>query len=292
MSFTDASYYVGDLTIPNGGKTEIAQRITWFIQKYEPVFLQKLLGYPLYKAFVAGMSVTAPATPDQRFLNILYGCEYTDLNGYLRKWKGLILTDSPIYNLAGGQVYKPPVYITAGTTAGFTPNTNTATMDGTNGTDDWRGWTPILSRGTIQRPGVDYSWNPQTGVLQLLAPGDVFGPAEFLFTTFQPRTDEVPVPDVVNNDSALAYFIYYWYFRSLATQTTGIGEVRTQAENSTLVSMRSKLIWAQNIVHRWAYDFLYFMKVNETNDPTLYPEWNYINRVAAAKYFAFSNPIF
>lgn len=292
MSFIDASYFVGDLNIPNSGSSEIAERITWFIQKYEPIFLQKLLGYPLYKAFIAGLAVTPPATPDPRLINILYGCEYTDLNGNLQKWKGLIITDSPIYNLAGGLVYLPPVYVITGTTPGFTPDTNSAIMDGTNGTADWRGWTPVVTRGSILRPGIDYSWNPETGVFQLPEPQDVFGNAEFLFIAFQLRTDEVPVPDVINNESLIASFVYYWYYRSLATQSTGIGEVQSNAENATTVAPRQKLIHAQNVVHYWADEFLEFMRVNEENSPTLYPEWTYRNRREAARHFAFSNPIF
>src|SRR5579863_7347288 len=109
MSFIDASYFVADLNIPNSDNAAVLETITWFIQKYEPMFLEKALGYPLYKAFAAGMNVIPPVTPDIRFLNILYGTEYIDLNGLTKKWKGLIVTDNPIFNLSGGYVYKKPL---------------------------------------------------------------------------------------------------------------------------------------------------------------------------------------
>lgn len=90
MSFIDASYFVGELNIPNSGDTAVAERITWFINKYEPIFLQQLMGYPLYKAFTAGMAVVP--TPDARYTDILNGKEYTDFQGYTQKWRGLKTT--------------------------------------------------------------------------------------------------------------------------------------------------------------------------------------------------------
>jgi hypothetical protein len=91
MSLIDVSYFVGEPTIPNTDNPAVAERVIYFIQKYEPIFLQKLLGYPLFKAFTAGISVASPATPDQRYLNILTGIEYTDSSGILQKWKGLVV---------------------------------------------------------------------------------------------------------------------------------------------------------------------------------------------------------
>jgi hypothetical protein len=238
------------------------------------------------------MAAVPPATPDIRFLNILYGCEYIDINGFLQYWKGLIVTDSPIYNLAGGLVYKKPIYVIAGSTVGFTPGTNTATMDGTNGTDDWRGWTPIITRAGVMRPGVDYSWDPLTGILTLLLAGDKFGPSENFFVQFEFRTGAVPVPGLTTNQSAIANFVYYQYRKGNVTQYTGIGEVNTNAENAGNVSPRSKGIRVWNELHYWVDEFLAFMRSDENSATPVYPEWNYESRRIAAKYFAFQNPIF
>jgi hypothetical protein len=190
----DKSYFVGDLTIPNTGDLPVSERLTWFIQKYEPEFLLKLLGYPLYKVFIAGLNVTPPTVPAQRFIDILYGKEYTDLNGLSRKWQGLIVTDSPTLNLAGGYVYRKPEYVTIGVTPGSVPSVNTLTFDGTNGSADWRGWVPIITRAGVMKPGVDYSWNPATGVLALLKPGDIFGNLEYFFVQFELRNSYVTAP--------------------------------------------------------------------------------------------------
>lgn len=90
MSFIDPSYFIGEINIPNTGSAEVSERLTLFITQYEPQFLQHLFGYPLYKAFSA---VTPPT--DQRFLDILNGKEYTDFQGRLQLWKGLIIPANP-----------------------------------------------------------------------------------------------------------------------------------------------------------------------------------------------------
>lgn len=293
MSFIDTSYFVAELNIPNSGDTAVAERIQWFINKYEPLFLQKLMGYPLYKAFVSGMNVALPSTPSQRLLNILYGTEYIDFNGLPQKWKGLIVTDSPVFNIAGGLAYKIPAYLTAGVTAGLVPGANSFTFDGTNGTDDWRGWTPILSRCNTMKPGTDYSWDPALGRLILLRVGDKFGPSEDFFAQFQLRLDGQPsTVDLSANESCIANFVYYWYARAAATQSTGIGEVITNAENSINASPRKKLASAWNEMHQWVKEFCQFMEATQNTDPTIYPEWTISNAHDALRYFGFINPIF
>jgi hypothetical protein len=76
MSLIDVSYFVGELNIPNTGTLPIQERLNWHIQKYETEFLQKLMGYPLWKAFTA---VNPPT--DARLLNLLNGAEFTDWDG-------------------------------------------------------------------------------------------------------------------------------------------------------------------------------------------------------------------
>ncbi|MES2004336.1 MAG: hypothetical protein V4450_07430 [Bacteroidota bacterium] len=98
----DATYFVANLNIPNSGDTAISQTITWFINKYEPEFLEKLMGYPLYKAFQAGLAAE-PAT--ERFTDILNGKEYTNLNGRLVKWKGLKETTPQKFSVIACYVY-------------------------------------------------------------------------------------------------------------------------------------------------------------------------------------------
>lgn len=288
----DKSYFVGDLDIPNTGDLPVSERVTWFIQKYEPMFLEKLLGYHLYKPFIAGLSVTPPAVPEQRFIDILYGKEYTDISGIPRKWKGLIVTDSPTLNLAGGYVYRKAEYVTIGVTGGTTSGVSTLTFDGANGSADWRGWVPIITRAGVMQPGIDYSWNKDTGVLALLKPGDIFGNLEYFFVQFELRNSDVTAPGFTTNQSVIGQYIYYWYTRDAATQNAGIGQVITNAENATNVSPRRKLATIWNAMHYWCVDFLNFMEAMRLQSPAPYPEWQWDQPSNVICEFGFCNPIF
>jgi hypothetical protein len=293
MSFIDASYFVGELNIPNSDQAPVIERITWFIEKYEPDFLQKLMGYPLYKAFLTGINVVTPSVPDIKWINILYGTEYIDLRGETQKWKGLIVTDNPIYNLSGGYVYKKPQYLTAGQTVGLAVGASAASFDGTVGKDDWRGWTPVITRSTIMKPGINYSWDPVLGVFALLAANDKFGPAEDFFVEFELRTEAVlPVIDMAVNESCIADYVYYRYRRDSATQTAGIGEVITNAENSVNANPRKKIATIWNQMHEWVKEFMYFLECTQNADQTIYPQWTLNNNHDALRYFGFINPFF
>lgn len=83
MSLIDATFFVKKLSIPNTADAAVAETVTSYINQYETMFLVKLLGYPLYKAY-------KDSPEDQRFKDILNGKEYANLNGLLTKWPGLI----------------------------------------------------------------------------------------------------------------------------------------------------------------------------------------------------------
>lgn len=292
MSFIDASYFIGELDIPNSDQQAVLDNITMFINKYEPIFLQNLMGYPMYKAFIAGMNTTPPVTPDIQWLNILYGAEYTDRQGLLAKWKGLIITDTPIYNLAGGYAYRKPEYLIAGETAGFPAGVSSVTFDGTLGTPDLRGWTPIITRNGPMQPGVNYSWDPATGIFTLLAINDKFGQGELFFFQFELRTDPIVSTGLVTNESCIANYVYYWLRKKSVTQTSGIGEVVTKAENSVNVSPGKKMASAWNEMRLWMREFISYMEAIQLVDSTAFPQWTNVNRIDALRYFGFMNPIF
>lgn len=101
MSLIDITYFDGsELNIPNTDKLEVQELVTTIITKYEDDFLRRLMGYPLYKAFMAGLPVTA-GTP-QRIIDLVNGKEYTSLQGFLTQYRGLLITEpaqmSPIAN--------------------------------------------------------------------------------------------------------------------------------------------------------------------------------------------------
>ena len=83
----DTSYFVGELNIPNKDKDAVSGLLDLFIDKYEKRFLEELLGYELYMAFVAGLGA---ATPSDEWINLRDGVEYTDLSSRTRFYPGLI----------------------------------------------------------------------------------------------------------------------------------------------------------------------------------------------------------
>lgn len=84
----------GTLNIPGTELDAIQEKIDDFISVYEPEYLQKALGYPLWKLFSA--SLPNPANTS-RFYNLLNGIEYTDHCGNVQKWIGFnTLLNSPI----------------------------------------------------------------------------------------------------------------------------------------------------------------------------------------------------
>jgi hypothetical protein len=81
-TIVNTSFFVRDIVIPNLTYSADQDRINSFISKYEPECLLKILGYPLFKVFGTESS--------QRMTDLLSGAEYTDGEGNLRKWQGLV----------------------------------------------------------------------------------------------------------------------------------------------------------------------------------------------------------
>ncbi len=282
----DLSYFNGNLLISNTDRQATAETVQWFINKHEPEFLQKLMGYELYKAFTIGMSAISPATPDQRYLDLLYGCEYINYQGRTSKWKGLIVTSSPVFNVGGNFVYKRPDFMTVGVTAGLVPNSTTYTNV------DWIGWTPILFREILPMvPGVDYNYDVSTGTVTLLIPGDKFT-NERILAEFQLRTDAVPIVAPVGNFSCIANYIYFNYMKVFSTRTTKAGEAKSKVDNVMTVSPRAKIIQAWNEMHYWVEDFGSFMYEKDIISDPVYPEFTDSDRRKTLREFCFINPIF
>ena len=88
--------------------------------------------------------------------------------------------------------------------------------------------------------------------------------------------------------SPIANYVYYWYTRNNITQSTGVAEVIASSENATTVSPRKKMASAWNEMRTQVIILVEFIEQN----PTVYPEWDPIDKFHALKHFGFMNPIF
>lgn len=159
----DTSFFVANLNIPNSGDADIASNINWFINKYEQQFLQKALGYPLYKAYKAN-------TSDQRFQDILNGKEYTDWKGRLAKWDGLMVNvtntqkQSPIANYVYYWYYRNNVTSTTGVGEAINTPENAKTVSPwkkvASSWNDMRKQVMILIEFIEQNTSVYPEWDP------------------------------------------------------------------------------------------------------------------------------------
>jgi hypothetical protein len=126
MSLIDTSYFFGDCSIGQLSEQSVQGKLNWLINQYEPEILLGLLGYETYTAFTAGLKVI-PIDP--MWTDLRDGKEYTDVNGVVRKWRGLIYTTgtykgSLIANYVYYQYQKTNVTNTGGTGEGVMQSEN------------------------------------------------------------------------------------------------------------------------------------------------------------------------
>lgn len=81
----DASYFYGQLSIPQITDAAVIANLNWFINEYEPKLLTNLLGYELYK-----FTVDNPSDAD--VLKLINGTDYGDN----KHWNGLKFGTSPL----------------------------------------------------------------------------------------------------------------------------------------------------------------------------------------------------
>lgn len=108
----DKTYFIGEINIAQLSQPAVQAALTLFIEKREPEYLEKALGYEFYQLFTAGITAE-----EQRYEDLRDGAEYNNSDGHLKKWKGLITTDkrSPIANYIYYWHMRDNVTFTAGT---------------------------------------------------------------------------------------------------------------------------------------------------------------------------------
>lgn len=82
--------------------------------------------------------------------------------------------------------------------------------------------------------------------------------------------------------SFIANYIYYWYQRFNLSQSTGIGEVKTNAENATNADASHKMVTAWNEMVDWIKELIDFL---DSDTDSLYPEWLDADRFVICRRF-------
>lgn len=257
MSLIDYTYFKGDLTIAGLDREANVQRLALFIDKYEDEFLRKLLGYPLYKAFINGLS---QVSVEQRWLNILQGAEY-QWNTRTEQWRGLIILppgQSVNISPAGQEV------LIAGGPGQFDPVAGQLTLDIPT---SMQGVSFIIERrGTGQLTPSEFSI---AGTVLTLVGMPAWNNGETIILSKGPS-----ISLGVNsgpNKSPIANYVYWNYIKDQTTQTVSLGETASKSENASMVSPATKMVRAWNEMSEWLGELYRFMQMNYSS----YPEWTF-----------------
>ena len=244
----DSTYFIGERNIPNTDRPEVSSLLDSFIVKYEGDYLRKALGYELQKALSEALLL--PTVP-QRFIDLLFGVDFTDNHSTLQRWPGFISYTGTTPTAAISLPAASDLFFTIGQTIGAPVNgateyNNTALASASYRVIQ-RGFGPLeilkddnsnIATADIELlPAGGFKWRGST----TFSDGDKYT-IQFLSSPIDVSGVEVvPLPE-----SPIADYIYYHFLKFAATQTTGIGEVKAEAQNAMAESSQNKMVQAWN----------------------------------------------
>ena len=277
MALIDRSYFIGELNLAGINRNDDGSpgpTLDWFIAKYEPELLERILGYDMYAAFKEGLT---QSTIEQRWTDLLEGTTYT-WGSRTKRWRGLISQATAVIDA-----------IEAANTITLIVDRGHV-MPGDAETD------PVDGADTVELP-------PSVVGKQLIVVQRVFG---------QLRTDEYEITGTtlhllggvtfsagdtyfiklatlsintssgLNKESLIANYVYCRYMRHLISQTAVMGEVQAKMENSDNVSAGDKIQRASYELDRWTGEMYEYLQ----SQSSTYPEWKFIrNRPLGANAF-------
>ncbi len=263
MSLIDQSYFVGELNIPNTGTEAIQERLVLFIENCEPEFLRQILGYPLYKAFIQGLTGMPIA---QKWIDLLQGVEYTNLSNRLTRWRGLITLPPDQLNTI---TVSSEIEVVVGRGTKVDP-ISLSLLDPVAGTSSAPLPTALIGKQfIIEQRGVGQLRSDEWSIVDnnividplIFANGDTYF---YKASTFWLNTLAGTI-----KRSLIANYIYWRWQKDQVTQTIGLGEAATKAENATMVSPMDKMISANNEMVDILIEMCEYLDTNRTT----YPEW-------------------
>lgn len=270
----DRTYFQGDIDIANanaGGSTNpVPASVDWFIARYEPEFLTRALGLALYQALIAGYS---QPTPDQNWVDLVQGKDYTDSCGNTVRWRGLITSAFSALNafdvLGRRHIIVDRAQDEYDPAAGQTTTVIPPEFVGQDFIFRQRGFDDLIE---------DVEYSVSGNVLTLLD-GKVFGSLDVYWYKMASLAIE-PTTGTLKQ-SPIAYYIYYWFQRDLYTQSSTMSEVKSRTENAVLADPFQKMATAWNRMVEWVKELDEFLQHNTD----VYPEWKQQDRHKMCKYF-------
>lgn len=251
----DASYFVGKLNLPGAGNTEGLANINLFINDYEDEYLQKVLGYDLWKAFVAGL---LEVVPEQKWLDLLEGKEF-QYKGRTRKWIGFVpLSTGSSFSIDDNNrkelvVDGPGAFDPVGGSASMTLPPEFVDED-------------FIISFRVTGPLRSDEYSVVGNILTLTA--GTFNTGATLFLLKGPSISLGT--DSTIKKSPIANYVYYRFLEDDAINTTLVGQVANKSDNATRVSPKLKMIDAWNRMVDYNTELFRFLQ-SGTNS---YPEWN------------------
>lgn len=258
MPLIDKSYFFGDITVAQKSDPAVTADLQWFIDEYEPKLMLSLLGYELYRDFKAGLQ--EDPIP-QKWLDLLYGKEYTNSTGKLTKWEGLL----QVADTLNPGTYIPDdieIIITGGLIGG---NTYTNTF--------LSGKSFRVVQRAVGNLGSDVTINDDGFTLNN---GFIFNANDRYYIEF---TAPVPLPSPATTTagtaklSMIANYVYYHYSQAQATSATGTGEKALAAQNAAAANGIDKQVRSWNKLCRSAWSLNDFLSVNSTDYPQHYADY-------------------
>lgn len=265
----DTSYFTGPLTIAQLGQKAVDDRVTDFINLWEPLIMEAALGYDFYQAFLAGLDVSSDEEIEQRWLDLLNGVAFTASGGKRGRWVGFAGGANSTVLLAA---QRDDLFIYAGTTPGFPVDGYQYTNASLAG---WNFSVELFGAGTLE-PEVEWV-EKSGGGISLTNTSYTTTPGERWVIKFLSKKTVTVASGGQNFLSPLAGFIYYEYMRDLASQNTGSGTVKATSENSYPVSAAQKMVDAYNMACRQMATLASLLRADQAKPAAdrTYPEFNY-----------------
>lgn len=262
-------YFYGDLAVPQVDDTAVGNLVAYFIKQYEPKLLTNLLGYSLYKDFIADIYALVPVPGGESLSSITY--EYVVGRGQSTdpSVNTSILRDARLKN----KIYEieirglGPVSVDE-----FTDRSDLIggfdMIDGTSWEDGMRIFVKIVGvqSGYSDNSGLlcsDVSCNQQKYIDLLL--GKEYTNRNGELTKWRGLT----YCSGTYRASLIANYVYYWYIRNQASNSSPSGEKETKTENAESVSPRYKMARAWNEMSEWNLELREFLLSNSAT----YPEY-------------------